>query len=227
MGNDECNNSICCSGINDNTNIVYNKFYINKLMKSYENFKKIAIYFKNNNEFKSDVFLIDVNSIKEFMENIKNSNVLDELKDNNIEKKESYNKLKKNFCNYRLERNIKIFSDYEECLKIAENKEENKNNQFIIVEEEFLKNMNVNYNESLKVNIDLSKREDKIMKIIFNGDNHPSICFKEISFGIFSFIINEDYNNKNILIYDKNDKKKNTEVQNNINNREENMQWLN
>ena len=211
-----------CSNCNNNTEILVNR---KKFMDAYGIFKSKAILFRNNGSFKIDAFLINLNTINKFMEIVKKSNVLDDLSNNNMENLNSLKILENNLSNYTPEKNIEIYYDYIKCKNIAENEREN-NNRFIIVDKTFLTKMDIqNYeNKGVKVDVVANEIRNRRMKVIFNGNNENCICFKEITFGIFSFIKEEstessiDEENKTNRGKTTSIIKFNSEVQNPINN---------
>ena len=218
------NSQINCCDATNNTEIVKAKHLTKKLLNAYESFKRNALFFKKNGEFKEDFFLIGVKSINEFMKNIKNSNVLNDLSNNNnIEENESLKKLENNFNNYKLEKNIEIYYDFEKCQTISKDPDE-KIKQFIIVDEEFASNMNIENYKGKKVKLDVNKKLDERMRVIFDENNNHYINFKEISFGIFSFINTLLYHPNQI--FDKADEINNN-IMKNINNNINNMNKFN
>ena len=138
--------------------------------KAYKSIKsKIFLYEKfKNNTISYKAFLINTKTIPNFMDLIKQSQVLEyilDLKDKN-DSNIYEDKLKDLLKNYNLEKNIKIYYDYNECQKLInlndednkqkeneedklneENKNKYKENEFIIVDEDFIENMNVNPNK--------------------------------------------------------------------------------
>ena len=85
-GNSNSNSSSCfCEGMN-NTEIANNK---KKYIEAYGSFRNKVILFKTHNDFKIDVFLINLNTINKFMEIVENSNVLNDLSNKNMENPDS------------------------------------------------------------------------------------------------------------------------------------------
>ena len=99
-------------------------------VKAYKSIKsKILLYeqFKNN-DISYKAFLISTKTIPKFMEIIEQSQVLENIFDLNKSDNNIYeDELKKLLKNYKLEENIKIYYDYNECQKLKNlNEEENK-----------------------------------------------------------------------------------------------------
>ena len=121
---------------------------------------------------KEKVYLIGLNSIKEFYKRIK-----DDLKYDEPNNEEKEKKLKEKLLSYKLE-TIIIISNFNDIYNEDEK-------EFIIVNEEFLKNMSVNdYNRK---NVFLLKEENDL-KIEFNASK-KKVGIKEIneSPGVYKF----------------------------------------
>ena len=143
----------------------------NEFYKAYENLKsKIK---EINGEIKNKkVYLIEYSSIKEFYKCIK-----DDLESDEQNKEEKENNLKKKLLSYQLEKII-IISDY----SYINNENENK---FIIVNEDFLKNMS--FKEYYNKNVSLLKEENGL-KIEFSASKQK-VGIKEVneSPGVYEF----------------------------------------
>ena len=147
-----------------------------ELMQLYKNFNTVS--------FKA--FLISTNSIPKFMKIIKNSKILNYLNDKNKnDLKDLEDKLNYELSAYEIEKNIKIYYDYNELKKIS--KEDNENeNEFIIVDELFCRIMKIEeyFNEYNKLNISINK---SIMKIT-TDDYSDIFYFTQKENGIYKFI---------------------------------------
>ena len=144
-------------------------------------------------------FLISVNSIPKFTELIKEKNILENLENKKIIEdleKDLNSKLQK----YILEKNIIIYSKFEQCKNFIEDKRNEKENEFIIVDEKFLKAMKKEVEDKEKVKINIDKNKD--MKIKF-PDFEQDILFKMKQIGFYRFI-NKKYENINPNIDDSN-----------------------
>ena len=123
------------------------KLEINKIFKAYKSILRFDIEMKSKNILKKDkVYLISTNSIQDFVNNIE---IFSNLDDSEILKK--------------LEDNRFLF-DFENLEIIDESNYNNENlNEFIIVDEEFLKIIGKNNEENNQksVIIDMDKNENK------------------------------------------------------------------
>ena len=123
------------------------KLEINKIFKAYKSILRFDIEMKSKNILKKDkVYLISTNSIQDFVNNIE---IFSNLDDSEILKK--------------LEDNRFLF-DFENLEIIDESNYNNENlNEFIIVDEEFLKIIGKNNEENNQksVVIDIDKNENK------------------------------------------------------------------
>ena len=172
---------------------------VNKYFDSYESIK--GVYEKINSIVnESNVYLVKANSIPNFIKLI--SETLYKLyHSNEKEIKDSEDKLRKN-KKYELEKDIVLYSSFEECKSIIKNDDEN--NAFIIVDEKFLKNMGIydnNKDKNVYMTINNKNKESPIYEIKFKDFNN-NIPFKIKDNGIYKFVYK---------ITD-NDKKKNSEI---------------
>ena len=181
-----------------------NSLYLNNEKKqyfeAYENIKKIIYLIRKNKQLNNEVYLISTKSIPNFIKLIEESKVLDYITNENIDNLNiSENSLKSLFLNYNIERNIKIFHEYEECRSLTEPSKEEKN-EFIIVDDSFINNMDMGINNEnikiMKVILYINK-DSSIMKIQFPICK-KNISIQEIKTGYFKFIEKEDTNNKDI-----------------------------
>ena len=82
---------------------------------AYLSIKNVLYNIINDEETILEVFLINTDSIFNFIRCIKKSKVLNELEKENNESFESLNNLLNMFDDYDLENNIEIYYDYEKC----------------------------------------------------------------------------------------------------------------
>ena len=183
MGNSDC----CCEKTQE----------LNIFSNLYDLFKQMITDLKDNDKnIPNDIYLIKVKSIPNFIKPIEESKILDNLKDGKekeiivIEKK-----LKKENQNYQLEKEIKIFSDYKPSKTISEKADEE--NEFIIVDLNFLEKMveNIDEYKNKKVSLIFDKSQSK-MEIKFQSSNY-SLKIKEKRSGIYEFKNEEDNGNSN------------------------------
>ena len=142
-----------------------------------------------------EVYLINSNSIRNFLELLEKDKVFD-----NLNKKEELNKieekLKTKFEDYSiLDNNIKIYSNYQECKEASRNE---SNIIFIIVDENFIKNFKVKSEEYRYKEVKIVEKKDEHLKIIF-PISQKTINAVEIENkkGFFKFCTEEE--NKNII----------------------------
>ena len=123
------------------------KLEINKIFKAYKSIKRFDIEMKSKNILKKDkIYLISTNSVQDFVNNIE---IFSNLDDSEIRKK--------------LEDNRFLF-DFDNLEIIDESNYNNEIlNEFIIVDEEFLKIIGKNNEENNQksVIIDMDKNENK------------------------------------------------------------------
>ena len=149
---------------------------------AYESIKQVLIQIKFFKQISFSAYLISTNSIPKFINYIKTLNILEYI-DKKKEIEEIENELNSLLRNYKLEKNIKILYNYNDCLNIMKN---NKN-EFIIVDELFCKSMDIeNYFESektVKIIIDENKF---IYKVKFSSNDE--LCFGEQKTGFYRFL---------------------------------------
>ena len=152
-----------------------------KYFLAYKEYKQTYISIKNNNNNNNQIFLIKASSFQNFIKLIKESNVLNNLyEEENL--KNSEKNLEKLFNNNPIKNNIEIYSEYNKCKNLLE--EENKNeNAFIIVNKSFMEKINFQYVENKQVNIDTLNK-----KIKFKPNEELDYQEKDDDIGIFVFI---------------------------------------
>ena len=165
------------------------KYFFERMIEpyfsSYQSIKMILYNIKISNQLSTNVYLISTKSIPNFINIIIKSKIFtDPNFQENISKNE--NKLKKLFLNYELEKNIKILYKYEECLSLIEQKNE-EINEFIIVDDSFIKNMQITYQsiEQMKVELKINKKKN-IQKIFFPA-TQKAINIKQKTIAFFKF----------------------------------------
>ena len=144
--------------------------------------KEIILLINNFKDISFDAYLISTNTIPNFIKIIKKLNILEYLITKNNEINELESKLNECLGNYKLEENIKLIYDYEDCKNIIKNGYE-----FIIVDELFCRVMKIDEyyleNKKVNINIDISKFKHEIK---FNSDN--IIDFRENDTGFYKFL---------------------------------------
>ena len=124
---------------------------------------------------KLNCYIVPTKSIPNFISLIKKYNILTDLENKNLENDDT--------LEYEIEHNIGIISDFSQCIKfIEENKD--KDEEFILVNDKFLKAMKMNEEDSKKICANFDK-ERHIKEIIFDSNN--SINIIEDNPGIYRF----------------------------------------
>ena len=177
----------CSSNILTQTVLNIEKFQ--NFIKSYKiiiNIKTSIINYNNMNPLK--VFLISTKSIPKYVKII-NDNLGYLNKDNDylLMNQEIISKL----SNYDFD-TIKIFNDYQNCINIIKNKNDDKENDFIIVSEQFLQIMKIQFDNKKNVEITNDKNINKIL--IKFPISLKTIPFKERSFYSFQLEEPENFN---------------------------------
>ena len=146
----------------------------------------MIIYIKVSEECTRNVFLISVNSFPEFFKIIKNSKVLDNFGNTSLE--ENLEKDLKNYSKNYQQEEIKFYCSYQECKELALQNNENEN-EFIIVDDSFLENINYHDNKinHKKVKMYINAL-NSIMKIKFPISQNE-IDFEEKEKGFYKFKI--------------------------------------
>ena len=178
-----------------------------------ENFKlyesiKASLSRVNESDNSFTRYLISANSIPIFTELIKKNNIFENPENEKDLEKDLNSKLKK----YTLEKDIIIYSKFEQCKIFIEDidKKYEKENEFIIVDEKFLETMKINDVKDNKVKIIIDKNKD--MKIKFpDFEQEISFQIKNNNIGFFEFAIKKYPDNN------ENDDKENEAKNNNIN----------
>ena len=145
---------------------------------------------------KTPVYLISTESIPNFIKIIEESNIFKYKNYSNSKTLEIYeNNLKKSFEDYRLERKIKIYNNYTLCKDLAGGNNENMN-EFIIVDEKFLKIMSIENDLNDEVLIKWNKNRDR--QIFLFKKAELNLDFESKRKGIYRFkLIDDEYKKEN------------------------------
>lgn len=124
-------------------------------------------------------YLIPTNSLPIFLSLIKKYKILDDLEKNPDEIVDIYST--KEFPEFESNKDLKIINSFSQCKNfIKEN-----NNEFIIVNDNFIKYMKINNSENQKVLVCIDN-EKKVKELKFNeSNNSQNIILEEKSTGIF------------------------------------------
>jgi hypothetical protein len=160
---------------------------------------------------KSKVYLISIQSIPNFIDIIESSKIF-KIKEGLYENIEEYeNKLKNTFKKYKIEEEIIIIDNLPSNI-------ENNDDEFIIVNPEFLDKMRILNKENNYVLLNWDKTKNE--KTIFFPEKNENSLFKTERIGIYKFI-NESINDiplNNGTIIEFNSLSNFNSVENNINN---------
>ena len=178
----------------DSTTGSCNAFEAYKHLKSFsiEKIKKTLDITKEKKQIEN-IFLLLTNSMPNFINIIKRQKNL-ELEKN--EEDDSY--LEVEFQKYERDKNIRFLSNFVECWRLAEQDIE-KENEFIIVEEPFIKSMNIkskNLNK-MKVKIEFDNKFNKSRNIILFNMSKKIITFEKKQYIFYKFIVNDE--NKSLM----------------------------
>ena len=154
MGNDEKE-----SDKQKKIEIIIKEEHIRKIFNAYSTIKNFLIKYiygnenisKNNNGI--NVYLVSTKSIPNLI-NILKQQFKQEIKDES-ELMKIEEKLRTEFQDYKIEKNIVIYESYQDCLELIDKEE---SNEFIIAEENFFTNLEINSSN-------YRGREVKIVKI--------------------------------------------------------------
>lgn len=160
----------------------------NKYFLAYENIKSVHNLIKNDAlNSQSNLFLISTKSIRNFIEIMNNSKVLSPSDESELLEYEK--NLKKSLIKYEQE-TFKIYSDYKKCLSIIDKQEMN---EFIIVNEDFMKNMRYPIEEKNEVKLIVKDKNAHILEVEFSSNEKVEIKNKETIF--YEFIKKNENNN--------------------------------
>ena len=181
---------------------------------AYKSIKEVQKMIKNYKPLSFNIYLINTNSIKNFITIIKKNNILDHLNDDKI-LKELEKKLNKDLKKYQLEKNIVIYSQIEQYKKLIE-KDDNKikeENEFILVDNNFINAMNIDDEEINNKKIEIVIDNESNMKIKF-PDFNKEISLIQKSNGFYSLdkIKFEEKENENTNINKEINKEKTEEL---------------
>lgn len=154
---------------------------------AYKSYKNITNNIKSKSFIEDNLYLIQTKTIPNLIKIIEESGL---LKDNNIEKeKELKNKLNK----YKLENNIKIICDYTDAENLVNlNDDIEKENQFIIVDETFIKIMKLDYLDNIENRkVKITNVGNEQLKVTFLS-SHNEVYINDVDGnGIYKFIKKE------------------------------------
>jgi len=157
-----------------------------------ENFEKFQ-----NNEESFKCFLIQTKSIPNFMKIIEESKILDNISN------DKYNKCLNNFkdllVNYKIEKTLEEVT-YDKW-KFMLNSKDEKENEFILVNETFMTYMGLKHNLVSGICQDMLVYKDYIFANFTNSKNN-ALYYKQKKCGIYKFISLENISNqKHHLIF--------------------------
>ena len=177
MGNDN----------NKETTIIKEE-HIRKIFNAYSSIKDFLIkyiYGKENISIDNgiEVYLVSTKSIPNFIRLLKEQYKIEIKDESELLKMEE--KLRDKFKKYVIEKDIVIYNSFQDCSKIINDEE---NNEFIIVDETFFKNLNINEGKyrNKEVKINEINKEEKSIKILFPV-SEKMIGAKEKQKGYFQF----------------------------------------
>lgn len=187
--NSHQNNMILINSVNINyiKDIEINKSD-NNFYKAYISMKEMLLLLNKFETVSLQAYLINTKTIKNFIDKIKKLNILKDLitntNKNEISNKEE--KLKKDLDKYILEDNIKIIYEYKDCINMINNKNEEEN-EFIIVDELFCREMKINdyYDERKKVDVCINKENSTYEIQLYTDD---IVYFTKKETGFYKFI---------------------------------------
>lgn len=187
--NSHQNNMILINSVNINyiKDIEINKSD-NNFYKAYISMKEMLLLLNKFETVSLQAYLINTKTIKNFIDKIKKLNILKDLitntNKNEISNKEE--KLKKDLDKYILENNIKIIYEYKDCINMINNKNEEEN-EFIIVDELFCREMKINdyYDERKKVDVCINKENSTYEIQLYTDD---IVYFTKKETGFYKFI---------------------------------------
>jgi len=189
-----------------------------RAFRSYLNIKNFLVEYLYGNKTISSgdkfmVYLIKTNSIPKFINILKETFKTVKTKE---ELEEAEKNLEEKLKDYELEKNVKIYDSYQSYLDIIQNKLEN---EFIIVREDFLNNLEIEDDKNKKVQIIEIDKNNHSMKIKFLA-SEKIIILEEIKEqrGYFQFSEVEEGTLVNQKESEVSIKYNNNNINNNINN---------
>ena len=180
------------------------EYKMDQFFNAYSSIKNILKKLYNQEEMPDkNVYLIGKNSIKIFIDKLKEHKIFENIhnileSDKNNEKNSNEEELKKSFKKFSLTSVApKIYSNYQDCEKIFNDKTKKSDNEFIIVDEDFITNFKISDAKFKSVNIVEIKEKD--IKIKFPITEKVIIAQeKKDNPGFFEFIKLEDNNENKI-----------------------------
>ena len=197
-----CSNSNCdcCQEPEVNDGIDFN------FEKKYDCFKKTLKKIKiENNPTLNDIYLLSVKSIPNFINFIEQEEVLENLNtDNNDNNKRFKEKFFNDNKTYRLDKIIIIYDSYQKCKNIAKNR--NNENEFIIVEKDFIELIKDDNKDSLinkKVILNKNQMKIKFLSKLLKIKEKTNVIYEfkkeeEVVEDNFNFNPGTTINNRNI-----------------------------
>ena len=179
--------SSACYDCNDSNEIRRKRNIAKIYFKSFHNIVNILYSISKSKSVCTEIFLISTKSIPNFIKLINDSKILEKIDFRNSE--EDIGNLENDFIkyiiNYELEKNIKIYSDYQVCKFLIDTE-----NEFIIVGNQFIENMGMDLEITKKKKVILNiNKEKKIMQIKFPA-SQKILDIKQIKIAFFKFINN-------------------------------------
>lgn len=165
--------------------------YTKKLFQAYLSIKDMIKWIKQAKTGSIDAYLVSKKSVNKFITKLINSGVLTKIIEDNDILEQAEADLKKNLKDYKLEK-IKIL----DCQNINNNNDE----EFIIVNEKFIKSIDNNLIRDIKKK-KVEIKIDNTNKKFYIKINREKQYFKETNLGIFSFcnkneILKSNYESK-------------------------------
>ena len=182
MGNSNNDDDSCCC----NNPLVNENVYF----EAYKSFKETFTSIQNKNKLE-DIYLISTKSIDNFIKIIEKLKILEKIKENTNDLKNIENNLKREFQQYQNINNIIIYDSFSPCEELAI-KDDDKENEFIIVNKAFIDKINTENIDNIdeqKVILNMNRNNSK-MDILFPISQH-SIDIIEKRTGIYKFVINK------------------------------------
>ena len=180
-----------------------------KYFKAYESIKTILELTHNVTNTISNIYLIDKETIGNYLKILQEYNIFEVITNvkQRTEVKKLEKKIKDDFGDYILEKNIKIIDELEDI----------KKKEFIVVGIDFLKNMQIDFekNKLNKISISVNKDKKQIQLIIMdnnsnnNNEEEEKINIKETKKGFYIYDDSEidDFNQSVEIEEEKNEKK--------------------
>ena len=170
--------------------------------QAYLSIKDIIKWIKTSKVGIAEVYLVSKQSIPNLSNILFNQNsILYKIFWENELVEQHENELKRKLSEYKLDKNITFLTNYQQCMEYKQEKD-NKENEFIIVDEKFIKSMGLDKEEYThkKVELYINNMNKGNYKIQFPNDEKKKIYIKEKKRGIYKFCDKAINNNNNIII---------------------------